>query len=932
MDSSVTAKLSNGQGLRIDFGTMTSMLEDVEDVVCVISLDASEVWYANPAALKIWQTDAINLPMEIDPWMERVPTHQRTPFLEALQSASKMEHTPLNLQVKQEGGPNVWLHARVKPLRDQAGQTLAILFTGQIVTASPQSIRAMGEATVIYHNLLESLPIKIIRKDTEGRFQFANQRFCEELQLELDDLIGKTDLDFFPPPLAEKYRRDDLEIIASGKTIHTVEEHSETSQQRGFVEVLKSPVKDRSGNIIGVQGMFWDVSERIKTEQMIRDAKETAEQANQAKSDFLAKVSHEIRTPMNAILGMTDLLLDTPVDGAQHDYLTMVKDSASDLMVLLNDLLDLSKIEAGRFELAPASFNLEDRVNSAVRSLEARVREKNLELACHISPDLPKHFFADADRLRQIIVNLVGNAIKFTHHGKIVVRCKPCSETENASHVDEAGHLRVHLTVEDTGIGIPASKQKEILKKYVQADPCITRDYGGTGLGLTIVAYLAEQFHGRLWLESEPGIGSKFHVELDLKVDPLTRQTKFSETHTPCALFFRAPGEAGRLLEEQLHQWGIKTLPAHDAESGHKTLSTCQTKNQPVDFLMIDDSLSFENVSSIMEQIANAPDFQRLPALHLTRCDQRLTAGSYQNCHFDFQVLKPMEQEDFFNTLNSIFPTDPTTQNFKHTVDDQANQDPSFDLLLAEDNRLNQRLAVTLLEKMGHRVTVAENGQSAVDLATEASYDAILMDVQMPEMNGLQATRRIREYESDKSTPTPIIAMTAHAMAGDRQRCLDAGMDDYISKPIDIAQLCRLLREHVASFPHESHTDTQSDFNEHLLFNEVDALATAGGDRQLLQEIIAIFLSEESERMGQLQAAHEAGDLDKLRSTAHYLKGGLRHLACHPVADVAWELECVEDSVEGKVLSEIHNRFAQLMERTIRALAREVKPAMSKHH
>ncbi|MEC7719875.1 MAG: ATP-binding protein, partial [Planctomycetota bacterium] len=561
----------------------------------------------------------------------------------------------------------------------------------------PQSIQAMGEATAIYHNLVESLPIKIIRKDTEGRFQFANRRFCEDLQLDLNDLIGKTDLDFFPPPLAEKYRRDDLEIIASGKTIHTVEEHSETSQQRGFVEVLKSPVKDRSGRIIGVQGMFWDVSERIKTEKMIRDAKETAEQANQAKSDFLAKVSHEIRTPMNAILGMTDLLLDTPVDNTQHDYLTIVKESASDLMVLLNDLLDLSKIEAGRFELAPSSFNLEDRVSSAIRSLEARAREKSLELTCHISPDLPKQFFADADRLRQIVVNLVGNAIKFTHRGHIVVRCEPCSETENACHVDEADHLRLHLCVEDTGIGIPASKQKDILKKYVQVDPGITRDYGGTGLGLTIVAYLAEQFHGRLWLESEPGIGSTFHVELDLKIDPLPRQTKFSETRKPLALFFRAPGEASRLVEEQLHLWGIKTLPAHDAESGRQILCDSQNRNQPVDFLMVDDSLSFENASSIVEQLANDPDFQRLPALQLTRCDQRLTAGYVQNFNLDFQVLKPMHQGNFFNTLNSIFSMDPTPQDFNPTVDDPAKQASSFNLLLAEDNRLNQRLAVTLL-------------------------------------------------------------------------------------------------------------------------------------------------------------------------------------------------------------------------------------------
>ncbi|MEC7719876.1 MAG: response regulator [Planctomycetota bacterium] len=232
---------------------------------------------------------------------------------------------------------------------------------------------------------------------------------------------------------------------------------------------------------------------------------------------------------------------------------------------------------------------------------------------------------------------------------------------------------------------------------------------------------------------------------------------------------------------------------------------------------------------------------------------------------------------------------------------------------------------------MGHRVTVAENGQSAVDLATRASYDAILMDIQMPEMNGLQAARKIRDHESENSKPTPIIAMTAHAMAGDRQRCVDAGMNDYISKPIDIGRLCRLLQEHVASFSQESHTDTQANAAEHVLFNEVDALATAGGDRHLLQEIIAIFLSEESERMRQLQAAREARDFDKLRSTAHYLKGGLRHLACHPVADLAWELECLEDSVDEEALSEIHNRFVRLMERTSRQLAGEVKSAMPKH-
>ncbi len=440
----------------------------------------------------------------------------------------------------------------------------------------------LRDSQSLYSSLVENLPIHVTRKDLEGRITFANQSFCALLGKRLDEIVNRTDYDFYPPALAEKYRRDDARVAQTGELFECVEQNQKDGQTR-YVEVMKSPVHDASGKIVGTQVIFWDVTERIVAGAQLEKAKEAAESANRAKSAFLANMSHEIRTPLNAILGLTEVVLDTRLISEQRQYLTLVRESAESLLALVDDILDFSKIEAGKLAVECAQFDLHELLGDTLRAVAVRAHHKGLELACRIRPGVPIAVIGDPTRLRQIIVNLTGNAIKFTERGEVVVEVD-CRSRWN-------GEVLLHFSVSDTGIGISEEKRALIFDAFEQADTTTTRRFGGTGLGLAISARLVELLRGRIWLESEVGQGSTFHFSVTLREvpgEPAEIGLPSTGVRGLRVLAIDDNATSRTIVDEMLRSWDMRPVLAPNAREGIQLLRQSQKTQDPIRLALVD--------------------------------------------------------------------------------------------------------------------------------------------------------------------------------------------------------------------------------------------------------------------------------------------------------------------------------------------------------
>ncbi len=881
-------------------------------------------------------------------------------------------------------GIRSWTETVKGPLRDADGNITGIQVLFWDATDRKATEAALERERHLLHTLLDNIPDSIYFKDRQSRFVRISRGMAQKFNLSDPEVaIGKTDADIFTGEHAHQARQDELHIMRTGQPmIANVERETWPDRSDTWSSTTKLPLYDPSGRVVGTFGISRDVTAMIEVEQKMREARDQADRANAAKSEFLANMSHEIRTPMNGIIGMTELLSHTPLKDDQRSFVDMIEQSAQSLLRIINDILDFSKIEAGKLDLEHRAFDLHRCVSHAAKSLAARAGQKQVELILKLEPDVPSRLLGDPDRLRQVLVNLVGNAIKFTSHGEITIRVAVVNGPPTESD------YTLHFSVRDTGIGIPVNKQAAIFEAFSQADVSTTRQYGGTGLGLSISSQLVDMMGGEIWLESEVGVGSTFHFTATFSPN---KQPEDEDQQTNgslrdfTVLLVDENLTSRETLQSGLQLRGLRVMTAASPADALHVYEQFATQNALRCALIVDHNPpTTDGIALIGELVGSHPDFQ--PGVILLTSLARPIPADFSSQYRVISIMqKPALQSEICAALHHWLATDQaakaagsaavSSQSGAVAPQSIAAGRAGLRILLAEDGVVNRAVFIGLLERDGHHVTSVEDGRAAVEAWREFDFDAIFMDVQMPVMDGLQATELIRKEESISGAHIPIVAITAAAMEGDQARCRAAGMDDYLSKPVDLNQMQRIiarLRTDPTKFTQASQATgvpgdnpagacaTRSDMpnggaqsatlsaEESGLDLDLDSALEFGADLQVLErapqrptaelkinfaaplsklnytceqqyELISTLRSETVQRLDELTRAIDSNDAKLFIRAAHSLRSAAALFEADTVASIAGKAEefarCGDIATATQQFNSLRSVTTQMLER-----------------
>jgi len=877
-----------------------------------VSARGHPIIYANPAMEKITGYSADEMTgKDMRFFMREDHDQADLPVLQKAMAAG--EECQVVLRCYRKNGSLFWNELSVSPVRDDHGIVNHFVGITEDITERKRAEEMLRATSALQRAILDSAGYAVISTSPDGIIRIFNAAAEKMTGYRAEEAIGRptsilihdwSEVERRAKELSAELGRPinpDFEVFVAKARLGQADEHEWTYVRKDGtrlpVLLTVTPVRDERGVILGFMGIASDITERKRAQTQLQQATQAAEQASRAKGEFLANMSHEIRTPINAVMGMTELALSTELTREQRGYLTAARNSTTDLLTIIDDVLDFSKIEAGKLELHHEPFQLRDTLELALKTFSLRAAEKGLELNLRIRPEVPDAVVGDTGRLRQIVNNLVSNAVKFTERGEVSVEVTREDAAFSAPFkLDRKNDVRagspaqcfLHFRITDTGIGVAADKQRAIFEAFTQADASVTRKFGGTGLGLAIAAKLCRLMGGEIWVESEPGRGSQFHF---------TARFDLSPVNAPVGL----PGEArsldgARVLVvddnqtsrqifcEMLANWRMIPAAAANTEEALRLLRSSKGNGSSFRFALLDATMpggeGFELAREVKGDTMSSPNvIMMLSSLghseEIRRC-RDLGIGKY--------LIKPVGQSELLDAL--LHPSDTMASPADATPQFalRPGQSPSLRVLLAEDNAVNREVATTALQKLGHSVVAVWNGQEVLKAWQRGGYDLILMDVQMPLMDGIETTTQIRKCEQEGGGHIPIIGLTAHAMKGDREQGLAAGMDEYLVKPLQLQDLARAIGRWGAKIG-ETADSRPTGFDPDALLKSMD------GDKAALRRLAGIFLETTPALLANMRAATERHDAPALLLAVHTLHGSLTHLEEIESRKLAAELE-----------------------------------------